>query len=280
MSEAREPMMVAAIGFMGVGKTYTTRQTVDEYVRNIDGHKARPVLAFDPNAEESYSDYKPIDFDVAEENDYKRGAQIRNIKAPGKYRILPYKKNREPMSITDMVKTAVTICRYFRNGLLILEDINKYTGYAYKQDLVGMFIGLRHLGVDLILHFQNLRAVPTRIWTNMTYLRWHKQSDAIFKYKNRISNFELFSIAEQIVNIKYAQDIHYYLWLNNLQGKIEGVSMEDFKTGAKNYLLKNPAVLSRLQQEINESGQKKYKNANEAMTGFIDEKTKEYLAGE
>jgi hypothetical protein len=276
--EFREPCMVTAIGFMGVGKTYTTNETVNDYIKSgPSGWRGRPVLAFDPNVEESYHDFKALDFDVTEKNEFKRAMQISAIKAPGKYRILPYKKNRQPMTTAEMVITAVTICKFYRNGLLILEDINKYTGYSYKQDLVGMFIGLRHLGVDLILHFQNLRAVPTRIWGNMTYLRWHKQSDAIIKYKERISNFELFSIAEQIVDLKYQTDEHYYLWLNNLKNKLEGVSPEDFKDGATNYLLKNPNVIYKLMKEIDISGQKKYKSTNEAMSGFIEAKSREYL---
>jgi hypothetical protein len=181
------------------------------------------------------------------------------------------------MTTTELVTTAITICKFYRNGMLILEDINKYTGYSYKQDLVGMFIGLRHLGVDLVLHFQNLRAVPSRIWQNMTYLRWHKQSDSIFKIKDRIGNFELFAIAEQIVDYKYQSDEHYYLWLNNLKNRMEGVPPEDFREGATRYLLANPAVLSRLKSEINADGSKKYKSTQEAINGFIESKSQQYL---
>jgi hypothetical protein len=276
--EFREPFMVAVIGFMGVGKTYTTMETVNDYIKNGPfGWRGRPVLAFDPNVEESYHDFKALDFDVTEKNEFKRAIQIAATKAPGKYRILPYKKNRQPMTTTEMVTTAVTICKFYRNGMLILEDINKYTGYSYKQDLIGMFMGLRHLGVDLVLHFQNLRAVPTRIWQNMTYLRWHKQSDPIFKIKGRISNFELFSIAEQIVDLKYQTNEYYYLWLNNLKGKIEGVPLEDFKAGATNYMLKNSSVIYKLTNELGSDGQRRYKSNTEAMNGFIEEKAREYL---
>jgi hypothetical protein len=270
--------MEVAVGFMGVGKTYTTSQLVDNYVKNgPNGWSARPVLAFDTNAEQAYSDYKAIDFNVEEQSEFKRAAQIRNIKAPGKYKILPYKKNRQPMSTSEMVTTAVTICKHYRNGLLILEDINKYTGYSYRQDLIGMFVGMRHLGVDVILHFQSLRAVPTRIWTNMTFLRWHKQADPIFKFKDRISNYELFSIAEEIVNQKYQEDQHYYLYVHNLKLKLMGVSQEDFKKGATAYLLRNRNELKRLEMDINADGKRKYSGTQDAINGFIAIKSREYL---
>jgi hypothetical protein len=276
--EFREPCMEVAIGFQGSGKTYTTSKLVDDYVKNgPDGWKARPVLVFDPNAEETYDDFKAIDFDVTQVGEYKRAEQISKIKLPGKYRILPYKKNRQPMTTSEMVTTAVTICKFYRNGLLILEDINKYTGYSYKQDLVGMFIGLRHLGVDLILHFQTLRAVPTRIRSNMTYLRWHKQSDPIAEFKERISNLELYSIAEQIVDYKYQTDIYYYLYISVLNKKLLNVTPEDFKEGATNYLLNNMNILTRMTKQLNLDGSRKYKSREEAVNAFIEQKAKMYL---
>lgn len=270
--------MEVAVGFMGVGKTYTTGRLIDDYVKNgANGWEARPVLVFDTNAEAQYSDFKPIDFDVTQANDFKRAIQIRNIRAPGKYRILPYRKDRTPMTTSDMVVTAVTVCKHFRNGLLVLEDINKYTGYSYKQDLIGMFMGMRHLGVDLILHFQSLRAVPTRIWTNMTFLRWHKQADPIFKFKDRIANFELFSIAEEIVNVNYVRDQHYYLYVHNLKHKLIGVSEEQFREGATAYILRNRPELGRLTSDINTDGSKKYKGTKDAIDSFIEQKAKQYL---
>lgn len=278
MEEKREPMLVVAVGFMGAGKTYTTSETVEDYIRDgAGGRKGRPVLAFDPNVEDSYQNYKPIDFDITIDDEYSRGEQIRNIRAPGRYRILPYKKNRQPMTTTEMVKTTMTICKFYRGGLLVLEDINKYTAWTYKQDVIGMLMGLRHLDVDLILHFQNLRFLPTRVWPNMTYLRWHKQSDPISKYKNRISNYELYAIAEEIVNINYVRNKYFYLWLNNLRECFEGIGFEQFREGATAYLRKNPAVLKRIMQEIDENGKKKYSDMNQAMSGFINDTSEKYL---
>lgn len=278
----REPSMEVVIGFKGVGKTYTTNQIIDNYIKNgTDGRKGRPVLVFDINNEYSdsngYYGYKAIDYDVTEPNEFKRAEQVRNIKAPGKYRILPFKKNKQPMSTSELVVTALTIVRYFRNGMLVLEDINKYTLSSYKQDLVGMFIGLRHLGVDLVVHFQALRAIPPRIWSNMNFLRWHKQNDKIFKYKNRIDNFELFSIAEQIVDYKYQTDQRYYLWVSVLEDRLINVTPEDFKQGCTLYLSAHANELAKLMNHIDTEGTKKYKSQQEAVTAFIESRQKKYL---
>jgi len=280
----REPSFEVVIGFKGVGKTYTTNGVIESYIKNDpSGWKGRPALVFDVNNEfcdsNGYYGYKAIDFDVTETNEFKRSQQIRNITAPGKYRILPYKKNGQPMTINELMVTASTIVKYYRNGMLLLEDMNKYALSNFKQEFVGMFIGLRHLGVDLVAHFQSLRAIPPKVWSDMNYLRWHKQSEKIFKYKNRITNLELFSIAEAIVDYKYSIDPHYYLWISTMQEKLINVTPEDFRKGCIAYLQYNRHEISSLMHHVDfeGDGKRKYKNEKEAVEAFIQTKSKAYL---
>jgi len=282
MPGLREPSFEVVIGFKGVGKTYTTNKVIEDYVKNSpSGWKGRPALVFDVNneycSENGYYGYKAIDFDVTEKSEFKRSEQIRNIKAPGKYRILPYKKDRTPMTISELMIAASTIVKYYRNGMLLLEDMNKYALSNFKQEFVGMFIGLRHLGVDLVAHFQSLRAIPPKVWSDMNYLRWHKQSEKIFKYKQRISNLELFSIAEEVVDYKYQSDPRYYLWISVLEEKLENVTPEDFKQGCISYLNNHPQDLNRLMGHLEESGARKYKDKQSAIKGFVETKAKQYL---
>jgi hypothetical protein len=282
--EAREPMLMVVIGFKGVGKTFTTNKEIDEYVKNgTDGRKGRPVLVFDVNNEfcdsNGYYGYKAIDFDVTEKDEFRRSLQIRNIVAPGKYRIVPYKKNRQPMTIGELMFTASTIIKYYRNGMLLLEDLNKYAMSNFKQEFVGMFIGLRHLGVDLVIHYQSLRAIPPKIWSDMNFLRWHKQSEKIIKYKNRITNMELFSLAEAVVDFKFQSDPHYYLWVSTMNEKLINVTPEDFKEACRIYLSKNRYEIRNIMSEIdlNGSGARLYKTEKDAMNNFIENRAKQYL---
>jgi len=280
----REPSFEVVIGFKGVGKTYTTNGVSDKYIlNNPSGWKARPVLVFDVNNEycdsNGYYGYKAIDFDVDEANEFKRSEQIRKIIAPKKYRIVPYQKNGQPMTINQLMITASTVVKYYRNGMLILEDINKYAGSNFKQDFVGMFIGMRHLGVDLIAHFQSLHAIPPKIWDNMNYLRWHKQAEKIIKYKNHVSNLELFTIAECIVDFNYQIDEHYYLWVDTMRQKLINVTPEDFRKGCINYLQYNRHEIGSLMRhtDLEGNGQRKYKTEKEAVEAFIQTKSKAYL---
>jgi hypothetical protein len=278
MGDLREPTMEVAIGFRGVGKTYTFNEFSDDYIRNLK----RPILVFDVNNEFNEGNrlfgYKAIDFDITEKKEYKRSEQIRNIKVPGKYRIIPYKKNGQPMNISELLLTATTIVSYFRNGLVLLEDLNKYTNSHFKQEFIGTFVGLRHVGVDLVLHFQSLHAIPPKVWDGMQHLRWHKCAEKIIKYKKRVTNFELFAIAEAIVDYKYRTDQRFYLWVDALGNKIQ-TSPDDFKKGCEIYLAQNPSALRGLLGHIDlNSGSKKYNSQTEAVSDFIKTKEEEYLS--
>jgi hypothetical protein len=275
--ELREPTLEVAIGFRGVGKTFTFDSISNDYVRELK----RPILVVDVNNE--FEDrnrlfgYKAIDFDITEKDGFVRAEQIRNIKAPGKYRIIPYKKNRQPMTINELLLTAQTVVSYFRNGLVLLEDLNKYTNSHFKQEFIGTFIGLRHVGVDLVLHFQSLHAIPPKVWDGMQHLRWHKCAEKIIKYKDHVTNYELFAIAEAIVDYKYRSNQRYFLWLDALENKIR-TNPEDFRKGCEIYLSQNAGALRGLMSEIDiDAGGKKYKTQKEAIDSFIQIKTEEYL---
>lgn len=281
MSETgREPMCVIAIGFKGIGKTYTTKEEVNSYIMNNPsiGRKARPVLVFDVNGE--YDDYKAIDFDIEEPNEMIRGAEIRKITVPGKYRIIAYKKNHDIMTPTEMYSTVITISKYFRGGLLILEDINRYIVYSVKIDMVGLLIGLRHIGVDLTIHLQSMRAIPRRFWGNTNMLRLHKQSESIDSYKDRVNNYEMFKIAEIIVDKKYEQDIYYKLWIDILGNKLINIDKEIFSFACRQYLAMNNRVIRSRLNYIEETGEKKYSDPASATSSFIEEKWKQYTYSE
>jgi hypothetical protein len=277
MSDYREPTLEVAIGFRGVGKTFTFDHFADEYVKL----QRRPILVFDVNNEfeesNRYFGYKAIDYDATEKSEFKRSEQIRNITYPGKYRIIPYKKNKQPMTTGELLLTAQTIVMYFRNGLVLLEDVNKYTSSHFKQEFIGTFIGLRHVGVDLVLHFQSLHAIPPKVWDGMQHLRWHKCAEKIIKYKGHATNYEMFAIAEAIVDYKYRTNPRFFLYLDALGNKIQS-NPEDFRKGCEIYLSQNPRAFKDLLTHIDiGTGGKKYKSQSDAIQDFIKTKEEEYL---
>lgn len=247
----RDNIVEIVVGAREIGKTFITVEEIKRYVMSDTktGRKARPALIFDINNEEKYRDFKPLDFDITEEDEYLRAKEIRAITVPKAYRILPFKKNRQPMTTKEKLETCLTMANHYKNGLMVLEDINKYMLSNIKIDFMGALIGVRHNGVDLMIHYQSLSEIPPKLWRNTNYIRWHKQIGNIDAGKSKIPNYELSKIAEYIVNDHYQKgDIYYYLWLDVMGDKLINVTDEDFKSACRYYTSINPKEIKDLQK--------------------------------
>ena len=282
----REPTLEVVIGQKGVGKTWTTKEIIcgnkkkglKGYIEDDPetGRRGRPALVFDINGE--YTDFKIQDFDVEEPDEWLRASEIRGIVVPKGYRIIPYRKDKRPMTPDEIIITCTTITNHFKNGLMVLEDINRYILSNLKVDIIGLLVGLRHIGTDLIIHYQALKPLPPRIWQNVNYIRWHKQTVNIDVYKKNIPNYELFKIAENIVDEQYKKGkIRYYLWVGVMDEGLINVTGDMFDRAARRYLSQNPREVKALMLLEDDSGAKKYQSSSEATRSWIEERRILYL---
>ena len=69
--------------------------------------------------------------------------------------------------------------------MLLIEDINKYVSDFLPNDLVGAICSNRHTDLDIIMHFQSIGRITTKIWQNANWLRFHKNSDSVERHKNK-----------------------------------------------------------------------------------------------
>jgi len=269
----REPSMEVVVGAKGVGKTHATKEIIKLYITSDHktGWKARPVLVFDVNNE--YEGYKAIDFNINEPNIYKRAENIRNIKVPKAYRILPYKKDKSVMSPEEYLLTVQTITTYFNNGMLVLEDINQYIDEHLKKAFVGFIVGLRHQGADLIVHYHTIGAPPPKIWGNMTYLRLHRQTDPVSRVPRKLPNIDLIYLANSIVTRRYHEgDIYYYCWIDIYRDKLKAVSEEDLDRACREYLQINPTIINNMMRLKDESNNQRFTTENDAINSWIEDR--------
>lgn len=202
MLELRIQKLGVVVGKKGVGKTYKTIEYLLDYVQGLGG-VPRKVLIFDVNDE--YGAYK-----------LERG--MVNIKALALKdiamftihpkieirRIRPFFDDGTRMTIDDMSDVLLRIIDIFRGGLLVIEDINKYTSDNMKNDLIGAICTCRHLDLDVLLQQQSIGRVATKVWQNINFLRFHRNSDSVEKHKNKFpEKYELFTITEKLVNSQY-----------------------------------------------------------------------------
>jgi len=261
----REPLVLLSVGKKGVGKTVATMELIYSYVMGNPekGTPPRKALIFDVNDEFSnfwyHGEYHSI-----------KAIAIRDILKFSVHpkievrRIRPFLDNGKRMRISDMNDVLQLILENYRNGLLLVEDINKYTNDTLRGDLVGSLATVRHIGIDLIAHYQSVgRAANPKLLGNTKIIRMHKTNDTVSRHKNKFEErAEILTIAEAIVSKKFDDgDERYYLYIDIDNNKIYGdFDEKDIDYAIQEYVSQNDrSLLAPLLKKIDiETGKKIY----------------------
>jgi len=204
----REPLLGVAVGKKGVGKTYTTNRVIKQYVSGnyASGIMPRKVLIMDVNDE--FVEYKGIAL-----KDVMRFSVHPLVEAR---RVRPFHPDGRKMTLDDLAATLNYILEVFSGGLLLIEDINRFTSDHMPQDLMGAIATNRHRDLDIILHYQGIGRVGTKVWQNINWLRFHKITENVSKHQKKFEDkYELLRIAELMVNARYYNgDERFYQYVD------------------------------------------------------------------
>lgn len=197
----RKPMLYAAVGRKGSGKTTQTVKILRDYARS------RKVLIFDTQDEYSemqkYPDIRSLSYDQV--SVFSRHPEI-SIR-----RIPPFKFSGEAMTPDEKEALVLHILDHYRNGMLMLEDINNYIYDYVDSEIVGKILSQRHKGIDIVMHFHSLGRIQKKIWPHLNVLRLHKCEDSVIDNKEKFQEkYELFKIAENLVNAQFDQGNEYF----------------------------------------------------------------------
>lgn len=246
----RECRIICAAGKRGCGKSVETIRMIDEYVMGNPALKVHPrrALIFDVNDE--FSDFWYYD------NPHRRIPAI-SIKDIEKFsihpkievrRIRPFWDDGRRMTLDDMGEVLTIILDTYRNGLLLVEDINKYVSDSLKTDLVGALATARHIGLDVIMHFQNVgRIAQPKLMGNMNMVRLHKTNDTVSRHAQKLEEkIEIFQLAENIINHKFLEEGNqrYFLYVDVEYSKVKGdFSEDDITRSIEEYISNNKSAL-------------------------------------
>jgi hypothetical protein len=254
MGNLREPKLGVAVGRKGVGKSFTTFAMLDSYVKGNPkkGVKGRRVLIFDVNDE--YDTIRSIAVKDLIRFSIHPQIEIRRVR--------PYNANGTKMGLRDISDTLGVILQNFSNGLLLIEDINKYVSDSLPNDLVGKICTNRHVDLDIIMHFQSIGRIVPKIWQNLNWIRFHKITDSTEKHREKLDDyFEVLNMAESIVNAEFQEgNERYYLFVDLDDIKIKGNIKPKVREDVLDYYLSrnyNRIVRPRL-QEMDSKGMRKY----------------------
>jgi hypothetical protein len=254
MSEAakkqREAGMMTCTGIQGVGKTYQNMHLIKDYVKDkfYNKVKGRKCLIMDTNGEYTGEQFAKNDI---ENFDPKRIA-LKDVEAWSKTDIIECRRiDAKNVGISEKKKILEYLLKVYRNGMLVIEDINTYIlSITHMEEIVGGIVNLRHRAVDVLISYQSLRPVEPRIWQNSRWIRMHYQADNVNDIKGKVNNPTMMKIAEIIVKTRYyAGDKRFFVYIHNFANKIEGkFTKKEFMDACRKYLNSNKKYLKEYEE--------------------------------
>jgi hypothetical protein len=215
---AREPLLMVAIGKKGVGKSYQHMILMNGYIMGdpYKGVRGRKCLIMDVNDEYGVFGVPSISLNDVPLYSVHPMIEIRRVR--------PFHPSGKRMTLDEWANALFYVLNRFRNGLLLIEDINKFIGDHIPHDLVGAIATNRHVGLDVLLSFQSIGRINTKIWGNMNLLRFHKNVESVERHKNKFPDkYELLRLAEIIVNNEYHKgNNRYFLYVDMDEMKLRG----------------------------------------------------------
>lgn len=264
----RERKIIIATAIQGGGKTHTTLEAIENYVNYNakTGRAGQKVLIYDVNYEFTNEEIqakganrgRPFNFttSVLDIKDLERWTRQTR---PEVRRILPVDENGVELGEEGMVQRLTEILKIYRGGMLLLEDYNTYLIGTSTRDIIQAITRKRHKDIDIYIHLQSLAPISPRLWQNCDVVRFHKQTDEIFRYGDRIPNVEKFYIAEKLVNLKYESgQTRFYCYVENLKNKIWGkFSLKEYWVACLSYLRDNPTIINKAKNRFSGSAKEK-----------------------
>jgi len=165
----REAGMMAVTGIQGVGKTYRNMHIIADYTKDkpLTKVRGRKCLIFDTNGEytvEQFSRNDIANFKISRIalSDVEQWCKTENSECR--------RIDAKNLGIKDKKEAVQYLLKIYKNGMLVLEDINTYIlSVTFMEEIVGGLVNLRHRAVDVMISYQSLRPVEPRIWQNS---RW------------------------------------------------------------------------------------------------------------
>jgi hypothetical protein len=248
----REPKLMVTVGRKNCGKSFTTTKMMEQYVAGnpSKGIPPRRVLILDVNDE--YVQYKAIRISDVPIFSVHPIIEIRRVR--------PFNDNGTKMSLDQIQEALYVILETYKNGFLLIEDLNKFISENFKTDLAGSIATNRHVGLDIMIHYQSIGRINTKVWQNVNLIRLHKFTDTVKRHKNKFEDkYEYLSIAETIINNRYDKgDKRFFVYVDIDDEKIFGAfTNKEFDDAAMQFITINySSLINPLLNARDENGRK------------------------
>jgi hypothetical protein len=283
----RQPMIMLVCGETGVGKTYRNKQEIKHYMMDnlVMGKKGRKVLAFDTN-DDDYPKFRTVSPN-----------HLKALTKVSSRRIRPFNTDGSPMDNDEKKEVITKIMKHYKNGLVVLDDIDHYMTGAKGQSMIGALCTVRHKGIDIVLTHQSVAKITTSEWQNCTWLRLHHQVDDVTRYRERIPKYQMVRIGQLIVDEQYElcsnafavgniteQEYKiqksFFVYVNMREQRVKGCSRAAFIRACKKFIDQEEGrKVKMLLNEQDFEGNNIYKTKNEAIVKLILDKLRYHENG-
>jgi hypothetical protein len=271
IKKERESGMMVITGVQGVGKTYLNMRIISDYCKDkfYNKVKGRKCLILDTNGEYTAEQFARNDV----ESFKPKLIALRDIPDWSKTAVAECRRiDMKNIGLKEKKDIIEYVLRHFRNGMLVLEDINTYIlSVTHMEEIVGGLVNLRHRAVDVLISYQSLRPVEPRMWQNARWVRMHYQADNVNDIKGKVTNPTLYKIAQLLVNNRYFNgDKRFYVYIHNFANKIEGkFTKKEFIDACKLFANSNKKYVKEF-KEMNDCSQE------EAVQGLVKQYYDQY----
>jgi hypothetical protein len=271
----REPLLIVACGKKGVGKSYQHNLMMQGYVMGdpYRGIKPRKCLILDVNDEYGTYGIRALSLTDVALFTIHPYIEMRRIR--------PFHPNGARMTLDEWANAVFYVLNTFKNGLLLIEDPNKWHSDHLPADLVGAICTNRHVGLDILLSYQSIGRINTKIWGNTNLVRFHKNTESVERHKQKFPDKEEYmKIAENMVNNEYMKgNKRFFVYVDMDEEKIRGdFSKEVFELGVDDYINeKHRELVKPYLIQVDAKGKKLYdmnsarnKVKERIMTTYVD----------
>jgi hypothetical protein len=270
---AREPILMAATGKKGCGKSFQHMILMNKYVQGdaYTGVMGRKCLIMDVNDEYGTYYVPPISLSDVPLYTVHPTIEIRRIR--------PFHPSGRRLTLDEWANALFYVLNNFQNGLLLIEDINKFIGDHLPHDLIGAICTNRHVGLDILLSYQSLGRINTKIWGNLNVMRFHKNVESVERHRNKFPDkYEFMRIAEIMVNTQYFNgNTRFFVYVDMDEEKIRGnMGDEMIEDAVDKYINENYNELTK-PYLVQKSGNKKKYTADTARAEIKQQLIKHYF---
>lgn len=296
--EPEKPSNTVVVGETGVGKTHFNIQTAENYAKGVpeNGSKPRKGIILNFQNESDYDKFRTLEPTPEQIIKFvnQQKIEIRQIKA--------FDEFGKPINTAKKLEIMKSIPLYFRDGLVIYDDMDKYNKFSQDQDFVGSLMGNRHIGFDAIFAHQSWRKISVTELENLKYVRVHHTNDTPMSMppeKREVIEMDLCMLAYYAVDTQYQlatdmfelnkitkkdRDIFrsYHVNVDMREKKLWPISEHNFNIAIKRYCSEFPGIIktemvSMIFQEIMEHKQRNDSKMQQLAVKRLQAKFARYL---